>query len=1140
MVTATVLPGEKKPAIKKILRDAKGMPQVNLPSVGEEPPIIEESPVIEEPVSSIDVPTSVPQVTEETRPELRPPPEKKKKYFITREEAQEKINRANAASSRKEEPPPTITREQAQEKVDRANEASSNWTTTKGLQTIYAGAADLLDMPYDAFMTVVNAALTGTGLDKAIGTVQTDNIRKFAEYYGYAIPEGEMPPGVLKEALYFIGQSIAFLPASAPLLARIPAGVVDIAKKKFFGGEWPTHVNLPKSLKQLFGKDKIKTLPEGMPAKKDLTILERVNPKESIKTSLNLMSKDAGLNPISFTTREIVAGGGAGLGFGIAKEYTDSPTGQLFGGLVGGITPTVTLGLIKALGGKGLTIVWDAFRSITPMDAEKRASKRLGDIVTDKDKAIQNIEGKNTEEAILPEVQKALSPMQKTKSGSKDKRPQGYTDDRDPIIPTPEDKDVFVRNLLPLEKAILDSDPLLRQLGDKQLAELNDLIIRAMSTSTQGDIRLTKQEFKLQRGLFLEMVTARFKIAKAKADETIRKSGAKIDKQAANRIARRELDSALDDMKNQEDEIWALVDDTSTIQQGTGKHFESAGGMDFVEVITNPLINAWRTLLKEKTRVDDPGDFLFTGRGSKDLYKELGSYDGKGNWIKGSMKQNETLKILQVLRSRMLEELRGEKSKLNSGNKRRIFGKLQNAILKMFEAEEHTINMKINPNTGEFTATQPERQLLKALSVSRMLNDKFNKGEIAKILGSSRDGSFKTEEALTLKNLIGKGLDPETRALNLEKLFKAIERERTTDLELPKTAGDIDSDPLSIAPVTEAVKAYIKHEFFKNFVFDGEVTRKSAMKWMTDNRDTLKQIPGLKKELTSVIETGKTAALMESRYKTINNLLHDPQRSMAIYLVEHDPLALYNRVGKFTHLTERQFNQSIDKMLSKASRDKSGDATEGIQQSVFDWVLGKSYLTGGEGSKAISATEQSFFSGFQMGRILTDPKNKYIFDNVLTPDQQTRLELIYRTAKEVDAIRLTTGFKEDDIMTDTPGWILQMLGKVGGAGFGRWFQKKFMGGGTVQTPGAFSSRFGAIMKDMTHDYGKQMLIKAATSEDPALLIALLQRIKNPVDEQQVSKQLNAYIATLLAEDNIPFPKEDFYGNIEQETTEPQQ
>ena len=38
-------------------------------------------------------------------------------------------------------------------------------------------------------------------------------------------------------------------------------------------------------------------------------------------------------------------------------------------------------------------------------------------------------------------------------------------------------------------------------------------------------------------------------------------------------------------------------------------------------------------------------------------------------------------------------------------------------------------------------------------------------------------------------------------------------------------------------------------------------------------------------------------------------------------------------------------------MVAKAGGDKSGNATEGLRQSVFEWVLNKSYLTGGEGSK---------------------------------------------------------------------------------------------------------------------------------------------------------------------------------------------
>lgn len=1095
MATATVLPGEKIP-------------------------LSEESP------SSIDIPTSVPRVIEEVRPELQSPPAKEKKYFVTEEEIQKKIARANALSSQGT----PLTDEAVQEKIARANEASSEMTINKGAGIISAGMADLMDMPYDAFMTVVNAALTGTGLDKFTGTVQTDNFRRFADAYGISLPEGKMPEGVLKEALYFIGQGIVSLPMSAPLLARIPAGALNIAfsrfggknaksiQNQFLGGKWPTHLKLPPPLKQIFGKDKIRLLPKEKKAV-PLTTLERIKPKEALKTAIHTMGQTAIRGPKSYATWEVLASGGAGVGYGIAKEYTDSPTGQLFGGLVGGVTPGTTVALIKSLGGKGLKIAWDSIRSITPLDARPRSVRRLEELITDKDKVLKNIKGK-AEEKILPEIEAAMTPIQKARAGSSIEEPQ------------------VIRELLPLEKSILDSAPYLRQLGDKQHAELNDLLIRAMSTPAQGDIKLTKREFQLQRNLFMETVIARFKLAKLRADETIKKMGPDLDRKAANKIAREELEAALKDMKDQEDKMWAMVDDTVTLKKDTGRHFESDEEGVLFEVITNPLINAWKKLLKEKTRIDDPSDFLFSGQGSKDLYKELGYYNEKGNWIKGRMKQNETLKILQVLRSRMLEELRGEKAKLNSGNKRRIFGKLQKSILKMFEAEEHTINMKVNPETGEFTATQPERQLLKALAVSRMLNDKFNKGEISKILGSNRDGSFKTDEALTLKELIGKNIDGEQRGVTLEKVFIAIEREKriAANFALTRTAGEVDPDPLSITPVTIAVKNYIKHLFFNEFVFEGEIARKSAIKWITDNREVLKQIPGLKKEFDEVIKTGNTASLRESQYKKARELIYSPERSIAIYLSEYDPIALFNREGQFTNLTEKQFINQINKTLKKASKDRSGGATKGVQQSVFDWVLQNSKLIGTEGSKNISATQQDIFSGFKMGRILSDPKNEYIFSKILTPVQRERLDLIYRSAKEIDAIRHTEGLPGGKIMSDTVGWLLQSLGKIGGADIGRRISK-FMGGGTIQTPGVVSGRLGNFMKGLTRDYAKEMLIKAATSDDPELFIALVKRIQTLSDEKYVSKQLNAYIAELLAEDNIPFPKEDFYGIMEGEFME---
>ena len=83
---------------------------------------------------------------------------------------------------------------------------------------------------------------------------------------------------------------------------------------------------------------------------------------------------------------------------------------------------------------------------------------------------------------------------------------------------------------------------------------------------------------------------------------------------------------------------------------------------------------------------------------------------------------------------------------------------------------------------------------------------------------TSHDGSFQVEPALTLQRLIG-GANAEKRAVHLKELFKAIERDTADMKRLTKDIGDAEIDPLNVGIVTEAVKSYIKHTFFKNFVF---------------------------------------------------------------------------------------------------------------------------------------------------------------------------------------------------------------------------------------------------------------------------------------------------------------------------------
>ena len=1134
MPETTVLPGEKlllpETSPLSVVEEAP-LPEEELPPIPEEPVLPEE-----EPISGI------------IRLEQSPP---------TDEEIEAKIDEIDAGLPGRKPP----SEDDIEQKID-ALDDSAGVTDVMGTevpmgitqmkQTAYAGMADLLDLPYDAAATIINAALTGTGLDKVTGKLQTDAIRRFADHHGISLPEDEIPDEVLADVMYFLGQGLISLPLSAPILLRAAPSAIKIAFSRFGGKN-------PKAIKdKLFGMEREwpkALLPKGWDNK--LVTLEKWDLKGGLKTAISTMKETAVRSPVFYGFSELLASAGAGGAYGIAKRNTDNPTVQLFAGLVGGVVPGVALTLIKTFMFGGLRIVWDSGRTLSKLDEYPRSSKRLSKLVDDPQKAIKNLEGgtaddtagslttkslkrdqesgytdkRDTEippdESILKEIEGAMSPMQKARSGSSINDPQ------------------VIRDLLPLEKAILDSDIKFARQGDKQRAALNDILIRAMSEPQQGDINLTKQELQRQRRFIEETITARFNIAQKNAEESIKKLGPKIDRTAANRIAGKELDAALKDTRDQENILWGMVDDTATAKKSTGKMFESSESGSLSEVITSPLIDAWRKLLRAKGSTADSSDYKFSGAGSSDLYKQLGHFNDQGKWVKGTMRQLVTLKDLQVFRSRMLEEIRGEKAKLNSGNKRRIFGELQAAIMKMFEIEELTINMKMVD--GVFTATQPERQLLKAISFSRMLNDRFNKGEVSKILGSNKDGSFKVDEELTLQSLLGVGKNAEERAVHFKSFIKAIERENTAVRALTKGGEDTSLDELSIRPTLEAAKAYIKHMFFHQFVTDGVIAEKSAIKWVKDNRETLKQIPGLKQELETVMETGKTALLRESQNPKMKTLLRSPERSMTVYLAEHEPMALYSREGQFSELSQKQFETRIDKLMFKVAKDTSGGATKGAQQSVFDWVLQKSVLIGTENSKNISATQQNIFSGFQMSRVINDPKNAYIFKKILTPEQNDRLALILRSALEVDAIRNTSGLPEkagkpQRIMDDMVGGLLSGLARVLGAEVGRRVAHA-AGGGVIQTPGMFAGRFDAIAKRITRDYAKELLIKAVTSDNPELFLAIMKRIETPADEKYVRKHLNAYLATLMSRENIPFPKEDFYGKIEEkeeETTEPQQ
>ena len=202
-------------------------------------------------------------------------------------------------------------------------------------------------------------------------------------------------------------------------------------------------------------------------------------------------------------------------------------------------------------------------------------------------------------------------------------------------------------------------------------------------------------------------------------------------------------------------------------------------------------------------------------------------------------------------------------------------------------------------------------------------------------------------------------------------------------------------------------------------------------------------------------------------------------------------------------------------LMHKTKKDASGEATKGLQQSVFDWILNRSLM---KGEVNVDVNTQSFFSGWQMTQLMKKPQTKAIIEAILTKEQQNRLKLVQNSANKLDLIRKSRP-AVGGIISDTPGWILEFIGSVAGAQIGRVVAGK-LGGGTVQTPHAFANRAKYFLKSLTKDHARIALVEAFTSQNPDRLKALLMLPKTADQYTFQATQMEAWAVELMTRYNI--------------------
>ena len=662
--------------------------------------------------------------------------------------------------------------------------------------------------------------------------------------------------------------------------------------------------------------------------------------------------------------------------------------------------------------------------------------------------------------------------------------------------------------MLALERAIYTSDDVsasIRAEGNIQLAELNEVITSSMTKGSgveDAEFLATINELRAQQGYYEKLWAHRQEIARARAKKRIKALGPKTNKERTNTIVREEIEKALGDAIATQKQLWGRVDKNRKIS-------------------TLPLKKVWMEMMQDMTRLSDKGDLLFsTSKGADDLMRELGfmGFDVKGKgfvidretgkFVPGRMGDTESIKVLQDLRSRLLEELRRKLDREPSDNKKRIFKKLQNTIMGMFKTLEKDI-ITVNQD-GTFTF--PDQRLLNAISFSRQMNVTFNRGPVGKLLRKNADGTWNIDPEQTLVKMMGAGVSPEQAKANMKAMFAAVERE-TKAVDKARRLG-IEDDPSHMRPTTEAFKAYLKHQFVEDFVDSaGRIKSEEAKAWMTSHREDFKLLPGFTDDIKRAIEADDALSLIDNEATSLRGLMDNKERAAATRFIQQTPEKIFDSV--IDQYNPDLVAREMRTLMHKTKKDASGEATKGLQQSVFDWILNRSLM---KGEVNVDVNTQSFFSGWQMTQLMKKPQTKAIIEAILTKEQQNRLKLVQNSANKLDLIRKSRP-AVGGIISDTPGWILEFIGSVAGAQIGRVVAGK-LGGGTVQTPHAFANRAKYFLKSLTKDHARIALVEAFTSQNPDRLKALLMLPKTADQYTFQATQMEAWAVELMTRYNI--------------------
>lgn len=745
--------------------------------------------------------------------------------------------------------------------------------------------------------------------------------------------------------------------------------------------------------------------------------------------------------PAQFTTKEAGFGFSAGAtGSFAAQVFNDSDSARFVGEILGGIAPSFTpTGIFVRASDAIWNKIGNMLRPFTPAGGLERGRGRT-------DRAIR---------AAGPEGRKKLKEGLETPTTL------------DPETGEPVLSDAQrsgIRELMALERSIMDHDEQLRHLGDEQMARANEIIQKSLDSIGTAPTTSVVSNLEDMHRYLDYLLETRIRAAALKTEDRIAALGPSIKREQTNIIVAEELRKALKAARDKEDVLYKLVDpDTKTpfkkslaklneIKRDTGEG--QKGDIASVAEVLNKL----RPKAKPKSKIT--GDVEAISQGVAPVTEPL-----------------TTIKELRAVQVK-LREVQGKATEAGDFNKARIAREIANEIT------EDLADIKVDKEQAE--------NLQIAITFSRNLKERFNQGTVGRILSREDTGEFSIPEGLTLEASIGVGNDPKAREAMVD-LMKAFNSPETPNVRV----------------VIEAAEDYIKARFLEKAVFEGQLNLRSAKSFVRTHSELLKVLPDLRSQIDEAIESGKSLVLVEGHRARVKKL-QKSNVSKATMFIMKSPSHTFREIGK---LKPAAAGREMQLLINRVVKDKTGEATEGLKSAFVEFLM-EGAEEGIKKPRDISG--RRFVSGVVIREQLDNPSIKEMAKRLLTKEEQDRLETITRDLMLLEQAR-TISPSIEGILSDKPSKTARILAKILGAASGSKINKA-LNAQTIQIPAFMSERFQAMLEAGISDPASRLLIDAAFDRElySELLIPPLNRATGELSETAI-RRLNIWAYNAIAE-----------------------